>query len=218
MSQQINLFNPIFRQQKKYFSSVTMARALAIICAACALLAWDASNRLRAMKLQAATTDARLAARQQRLNEVRTQYAPRAKSTTLPAEIKAAELELSLLVNAGDTLKRGGFGDVRGFSGYLRALARQDLEGVWLTDIVIGNGGATLSLQGNALQAELVPQYLQRLAQEPAMKGKTFSALEIGAPPQPEAGPNGVRPAAPNYLHFSLQSAPGPVQVAAVSK
>jgi len=218
VSQQINLFNPIFRQQKKYFSSVTMVRALVIICAACALLAWDASNRLRAVKLQAAATDARLAARQQRLNEVRTQYAPRPKSATLPAEIKAAEQELALLVNAGDSLKRGSVGDARGFSAYFRALARQDLDGVWLTDIAIGDGGATLSLQGNALQGELVPQYMQRLAQEPAMKGKTFSTLEIGAPPAPEAGANGVRPAAPTYLHFSLQSMPAPVQLAAVGK
>lgn len=216
MSQQINLFNPIFRQQKKYFSSVAMVRALAIISVACALLAWDASHRMSAMRLQAAATDARLAARQQRLNDVRTQYAPRAKSTTLPADIKAAEQELALLANASETIKRGGFGDVRGFSGYLRALARQDLEGVWLTDIVVANGGASLSLQGNALQAELVPQYLQRLAQEPAMRGKTFSTLEIGAPPLPPAGAEGKAPAAPSYLHFSLQSAP--VQLAAVGK
>jgi hypothetical protein len=218
VSQQINLFNPVFRIQKKYFSSVAMVRALVIICAACALLAWDAANRVRAMKLQAAATDVRLAARQQRLNEVRTQYAPRASSTVLPAEIKAAALELSLLASAGDTIKGGRLGQAGGFSGYFRALARQDLEGVWLTDIVIGSGGATLSLQGNAMQAELVPQYLQRLAQEPAMKGKSFSTLEIGAPPLPETGPSGVAPAAPNYLHFSLQSTPVTPQLAAVGK
>ncbi|UUZ54714.1 hypothetical protein LP419_01240 [Massilia sp. H-1] len=75
------------------------------------------------MKVQAAATDARLAAQQQRLNDVRVQYAPRAKSTTLPPEIKAAEQELSLLANASEMIKRGGFGEVRGFSGYLRALA-----------------------------------------------------------------------------------------------
>lgn len=216
MSQQINLFNPIFRKQKKYFSSVAMVRALGIIFVACALLAWDAANRMRAMKIQAAATDARLAAQQQRLNDVRVQYAPRAKSTTLPPEIKAAEQELSLLANASEMIKRGGFGEVRGFSGYLRALARQDLEGIWLTDIVIGHGGATIGLQGNALQAELVPQYMQRLGQEAVMKGKSFSTLEIGAPPPPEANAAGVKPAVPNYLRFSLQSA-GP-QFATVNK
>jgi hypothetical protein len=218
VSQQINLFNPIFRKQKKVFSSVTMVRALGIILVACALLAWDASNRMRALKLQAAATDARLAAQQQRLNDVRVQYAPRARSTTLPPEIKAAEQELSLLANASDIIKRGGFGEVRGFSGYFRALARQDLEGIWLTNIVIGNGGATIGLQGNALQAELVPQYMQRLGQEAVMKGKSFATLEIGEPPPPEANTSGVRAAAPNYLRFSLQSAPATPQLAAVSK
>ncbi|HEY0061662.1 MAG TPA: PilN domain-containing protein [Telluria sp.] len=218
MSQQINLFNPIFRKQKKYFSSATMAQALALICVACALLAWDASNRMRSLKLQAAATDARLATRQQYLNEARVQFAPRAKSTTLPAEIKAAEQELALLANASETIKRGGFGEVRGFSGYFRALARQDLEGIWLTDIVIGNDGSSIGLQGNALQGELVPQFMQRLAQEAVMKGKTFSTLEIGPPPLQEAGPGGAPPVAPGYLHFSLQSAPVAPQIAAVAK
>jgi len=216
VSQQINLFNPIFRKQKKYFSSATMAQALAIICVACALLAWDAGLRLRALQAQAASTDARLAARQQKLGEIKVQYAPRARSATLPLEIKAAEQELAMLANARDTIARGGVGDVRGFSAVLRALARQDVEGLWLTDIAIDNGGASIGLQGNALQAALVPQYMQRLSQEAALKGQSFSTLRIGPPAQADG--SGAKAAAPVYLQFSLQSTPGRAQLAAVNQ
>lgn len=206
MSQQINLFNPIFRQQKKYFSSVTLLQALAIICVACALLAADATRRLSAVKAQAQATDALFAARQQRLAEVKVQYAPRSKSTTLGAEIAAAQTELTLLSNASEMVKRGGFGDTRGFSGHFRAFGRQVVDGLWLTDLQIASGGAAIGVQGNTLNAELVPLYMQRLAQEPVMKGASFATLDISVPPAPAATASAT--AAPvSYLKFSLQSA-----------
>ena len=212
MTQQINLFNPIFRKQKKYFSSVAMVQALAIICVACALLATDAAYRMRALTVQAGATDALLAARQQKLTEAKVQFAPRQKSTTLGAEIVAAQQELAMLQSASATVQRGGFGDTVGFSPYFRAFARQSIDGLWLTDVKVAAGGASIGLQGNALQAPLVPQYMGRLAQEPVMKGKAFATLAIStvAPSNVVlvggAGPAAAAPATPSYLKFSLQS------------
>ena len=231
MTQQINLFNPIFRKQKKYFSSVTMVQALAIICGACTLLAVDAAFRTRALNTQAAATEALLAARQQRLTDVKVQFAPRQKSATIVAEIVAAQQELAMLQNASATVQRGGFGDTAGFSPYFRALARQSIDGLWLTDVKVSSGGAAIGIQGNALQAPLVPQYMGRLAQEPVMKGKDFATLALTAvaAPQvvasasatPQLVPGGVAapavaPAAPAYLKFSLQSVGGASTAAVV--
>lgn len=202
MSQQINLFNPIFRKQKKYFSSVTMLQAMAIICLGCALLVADAMRRTSALTAQARTTEAALAARQARLAEVKVQYAPRARSTTLGADIAEAQETLAMLQNASATIARGGFGDVTGFSPYFRALARQSLDGVWLTGVEINSGGERIGLRGNALEASLVPQYMARLAQEPVMKGKAFGKLDI----QSAAASASPGAAVPTYLTFSLQS------------
>ena len=211
MTQQINLFNPIFRKQKKYFSSVAMVQALAIICVACALLATDAAFRMRALAQQAAATEALLVARQQRLTEAKVQFAPRQKSATLGAEIVAAQEELAMLQSATATVQRGGFGDTVGFSPYFRAFARQSIDGLWLTDVKVASGGAAIGIQGNALQAPLVPQYMGRLAQEPVMKGKAFATLAIDTVAAPQvvlaggAAPQAA-PATPSYLKFSLQS------------
>ena len=212
MTQQINLFNPIFRKQKKYFSALTMVQALAIICMACALLAIDAAFRMRALANQAAVTEALLSTRQQRLTEVKVQFAPRQKSATLAAEIVAAQEELAMLQSATATVQRGGFGDAAGFSGYFRALARQSVAGLWLTDVKVASNGAAIGIQGNALQAPLVPQYMGRLAQEPVMKGKAFATLAMDAVAPPQVLPTGGAGApvavssAPGYLKFSLQS------------
>ena len=217
MSQQINLFNPIFRKQKKYFSSVTMLQALGIIVLASALLAADAVRRARQTESQLAATVALLKARQDKLVQMKAQYAPRQKSPNLPAEIVDAQQELAMLLSAADTVKRGGFGDTRGFSDYFRAFARQSIEGLWLTEVDIASGGARLGVRGNTMQAELVPQYMQRLAREPVMHGKTFASLEIGGPAAvtPVAG---VAPAAPAFLRFSLQSAGASGDTAAGAK
>ncbi len=200
MSQQINLFNPIFRKQKKYFSSVTMVQAMAIICLGCGVLMIDAVRRTSALSAQAAATEAKLAARQTKLAEVKVQFAPRVRSTTLAAELVEAQETLTMLQNAGAMIKRGGFGDTTGFSPYFRALARQSVDGVWLTDIAIASGGERIGVEGNTVQAALVPQYIARLGQEPVMKGKAFGKFDITTPP---AGPGG---ATPSYLKFSLQS------------
>ena len=221
MTQQINLFNPIFRTQKKYFSSVAMLQALAIICLACALLSVDALRRVRTLQTQAAATDGLLAARQQKLTDIRTQFAPRQKSPTLATELKTAQDELAMLTSAAATIERGGFGDTRGFSGYFRAFARQSVDGLWLTGLDIGANGTQLNVHGNTLQAELVPQYMHRLATEPVMQGKAFSSLDIGSAAAPAAAPGAAALAVPaparGYLRFSLQStgASAPLPVAA---
>ena len=217
MSQQINLFNPIFRKQKKYFSSVTMLQALAVICLACALLAADAARRTYALKAQAAATDATLLARQEKLSAFRVQFAPRKKSPTLAAETRAAEEELAMLTNAAATVAGGGFGDTAGYSAYFKAFARQSFDGLWLTNLQVASGGTRLAVQGNVLQAQLVPQYMRRLSSEPVMQGKTFASMEIGAPtPAPAGAEPGAKAAAPLYLSFKLQSsgAAAPVSVA----
>lgn len=223
MSQQINLFNPIFRKQKKYFSSVTMLQALGVICLACALLAADAARRTQALKAQAAATDATLLARQEKLAAFRVQFAPRQKSPTLAAEISAAQEELAMLTSAAATVARGGFGDTAGYSAYFKAFARQSFEGLWLTNLQVASGGARLAVQGNVLQAQLVPQYMRRLSSEPVMQGKSFASMEIGAAAAPAATesaatePAAKAAVAPAYLSFKLQSsgAAAPVSVAA---
>ena len=85
---------------------------------------------------------------------------------------------------------------------------------MWLTELTIGAGGTAIGVKGNTLNAELVPQYMQKLAQEPVMKGASFSTLAIGVPgvaAEPATVQGGAAPAPAaakvNYLQFSLQSA-----------
>ncbi len=53
MSQQINLFNPIFLKQKKHFSAATMAQALGLILLGCVILSAYVSYRVNVRAAEA---------------------------------------------------------------------------------------------------------------------------------------------------------------------
>jgi len=204
MSQQINLYNPILLRQKKYFSAATMAQALGILLLG--MLAFYAYARYQVANLQTATeiSAKRLESAQARVGRLAQQFNPRSKSAALEQRIRKAETELKTMVQAQQALQQSGLLDSRGFSPYFQALARQIVDGLWLTQFSIGSGEMRIS--GRALQAQLVPTYIRRLSAEPALQGRQFSMLEMR---QPEAakGPEQKSADTPHYIEFTLQSA-----------
>ena len=73
-------------------------------------------------------------------------------------------------------------GDTQGFSHHLTSLARQDTEGLWLSYIRLSSLGDNTQLEGLALRADLVPAYLQRLAEEPPFAAQRFTQFQIERP------------------------------------
>jgi Tfp pilus assembly protein PilN len=97
----------------------------------------------------------------------------------MDVRIAALTDEVGRAVKLADALGAGGFGNAAGMSGYLIGLARQRIEGLWLTRIDIREGGDAINLSGRSITAEQVPQYLQRLSAEQAFKGRTFGGLAV---------------------------------------
>ncbi|HWW70333.1 MAG TPA: MSHA biogenesis protein MshI [Duganella sp.] len=226
MSQQINLFNPIFLKQKKVFTALPMAEALGVIVAGALLLTWYAGQRVADLERSAAAGKTLLADRERRLTEANKQFAPRQKSATLASDLAQAEVELKSLRQVESVLRDGTLGNAAGYAEYFRAFSRQNVNGLWLTGASIVGAGNDIGLQGRAMQPTLIPAYIARLKSEPVMRGKSFASLDISRPemqpqqqpqPLPAAPPAGSTPApapalaapvaapAP-FVQFSLQS------------
>jgi len=88
-----------------------------------------------------------------------------------------AERQAVLNLIQGTTL-----GDTNGFSRHLRALARQDIDGLWLTHIVVSALGDKTRLEGRAIRAELIPLYVQGLAAEEPFAKQRFHRFQIDSP------------------------------------
>ena len=210
MSQQINLFNPIFLQQKKIFAARTMAQALGLMTAGALLIAGTAWHSVRQLRQEAAAVTVQVAKTEARLASASTEFAPRAASAALTAQAGDAETQLAALRRVAQIVQSGDLGNATGYAESFRALGRQHRDGLWLTGITFDVGSA-MSLQGRALDATLVPAYIARLTQEAVLRGKAFGNLQIGQPATPTvpapASAATDAPAPPaRFVEFSLQA------------
>lgn len=179
MKQEINLYQPIFRREKKIFSAVAMAQVAAIVAAGLAAIYGYGAHTVLQLEEQVEHLERRIAGAQTRLDVLTRTYPPRSRSAVLEAELNRLQRELGQAENVARALSKGTFGNTSGLSGYLAGLARQHIEGAWLTKVRVARGGDAVGFGGRALAPELVPVYLGRLSAEPAFSGKTFSALEL---------------------------------------
>lgn len=202
MSQQINLFNPVFLKQKKYFSVLAMLQVLGLIVLGSGFIYGYAKHQVSLLARQSEETAKSYADMQVKYNKYSQEFSPQKSSQVLQDELKRYEAEAAAQKAILDTLKTGVIGNTEGYSEYMRAFARQTLSGLWLTGFAIDSDGSQMSLNGAALNPSLVPTYIQRLSKEKAMKGKTFSYLQMQ---QPKTQP--AQSAAKGYVEFSMQSA-----------
>ncbi len=209
MSQQINLFNPIFLKQKKVFSAANMVDALALLLVGVALFYGYASIESLNLDRQSVETARQYNQAKAQLAQTSARYAPRKPDASLDAEVKALEAQLNARKATLDSLGVGLLATGANYAEYMRALARQSLPGLWLTHFKIGAGGEDIEIVGRVLQPELVPVYIQRLKQERALHGRAFDSLSMtqreGALPADAARP-AAAPASYRYTEFRLGS------------
>ncbi len=223
MSQQINLFNPVFRKQR---IALTFASMFALVLLALlTLLAIGAyrQQHVKGLQQEAASAEALLAAQRKYADRLKGDSVAAKGDAGAAAEIARLESELKTARASMEALAGGALGDRHGFAEYLRAFSRQSLNGLWLTGFSIGGG--QVALQGRTMQPDLVPNYIQRLNQESVLKGRVFSTLEMRQPkPAPEAPAkdgNESKAASsaekmPAFLEFSMGTADSAVSPAAV--
>jgi len=179
VSQQINLFNPQFLEKKKYFSAEAMTQALGLIVLGMAAFYGFALWQDRSLARQTGESGRAYEQQKQQFAKVSAELSPEKRETQLDQDLKSIEAAIALRQSLLRELGTGGSPGSSGYSEYLRAFARQTVQGLWLTSIQIAEGGAQLTMSGRALQADLVPVLIGRLKQEPVLRGRPLEALAI---------------------------------------
>ena len=202
MSQQINLYNPIFRKQKKVFSSTTMVQAFALIVIVVTVFYYSIALQTSVLEIRAAESGRQLKAELERLKAYGAGESPAERAKLLADRRKALETALTANTQALSAFDSEA-GRAEGYAEVLRALARVSVDGVWLTRINFARGKGEVSIAGRATRPELVPAYLERLRGEQALRGRDFSRLEVT-----RATAKSDAAAAPRSVEFILSSAP----------
>jgi len=184
MTQQVNLYQPILRREKKVFSAVTMLQFLGLI--ALLMLALFAFNRWQLGELQAERN--RLQAQEQalvvRVTELSRDMKARPESRELRRQLDAARREELLKQRLADLMKSGPGDTGVAFSDAFAGLARQRITGLWLTGVELhaNDDARDVTLRGLTSRAEFVPQLVQQLGQEPAFQGLRFRHMRVYRP------------------------------------
>ena len=175
MSQQINLYSPIFRKEKKRFSAVAMLEASGLLLAGVviiyAFLFWQV-NSLRADVKRVETQTTSTA---KRLGDISQRF-------SVGDEISQLETEIAAREQVAGLLKQGNFANTKGYSDLFIALARQHVPGIWLTTFNIVGAGEKITLKGRSNTPELVPQYMQKLSKEKSLAGREFHTFQLTRP------------------------------------
>ncbi|HUG21987.1 hypothetical protein [Piscinibacter sp.] len=211
MTQHINLYDPSLRITRDPLSPQSFAAviggALLVVLLGTAFTRWQA-GRLEAPAREVASA---LQAQQAAIQELARQVDTLRPDARLVAEMTTAQATLEQRQAVLKMLRAGGLGQQEGHAAALHAFARQSIDGLWLTGLVLDR--RDMALRGRAMAPELIPAYVGRLNQEPALQGRSFRALDIRRPfdePAPvKAGSPPAEPELASYVEFSLAGAHG---------
>ena len=174
MNQQVNFYQPRFRERTAPFPAILLLQVAASIIVTLFLLSTYASYQVSGVAREQALIAQQEAAAVKRLENLRTTIAEVVGETSWAERLELSEKEASLRLISGTEL-----GDAEGFARHLKSLARQTMPGLWLTNIALSAKGDRIWLQGEALRADLVPTYLQELADEEPFEHQRFHRLKI---------------------------------------
>ena len=205
LTQQINLFNPLFLKQQRYFSAITMLQAVFIVGLAMASFYGYQYLQLAKLERQIADSDQAFQKQKIQLTTVMAALPQTQALAALDQQAKDIQTTIASRQSLLQVLTTVEAGKSSGYAMYLAAFARQVVEGVWLTSVHIGENGNDLAISGRATNADLVPVMIRKFRAEPVLKGRQFESLEFQSVSVPVQGLPSGRTAQP-IVEFRLSS------------
>jgi hypothetical protein len=207
LSQQINLYSPLFRKQKKVFSAVAIAQAIGLVVLFIAVFYFYVAGQTSLLEIRAVDSGRQLQIDLERLKVSASSESPEARAKVLSERKRKLEAALAERAQALQAMESGAPGRTEGYASVLRALARVSMEGVWLTRVRFSDESGAASIAGRALRPGLVPVYLERLRSEKRLRGQEFASLEITRQAAPAAqGESAAAPQAGSFVEFVLST------------
>ena len=177
MKQQVNLLAPMYRKQRALFSARVSIGICLLVSVALTLIyfitVWRASVIGNEYNRLVATRDTAT----RRVNDLAAQLQGKTGDPAAEAEVEALTTERDRKAQALAALALREADSTVGFSPQFIGLARQRLNGLWLTRIELS--GSQLALHGVALSEELIPRYLRRLGAEGVFAGTAFQQARL---------------------------------------
>ena len=195
MIDQINLYQAHLRDPKQPISAIFIAQSAGAFIVVLLVIAANYSWKALKLYQQNITLEQQATLVQKQMGELAQHTVASDLDSSLVEEVAILEERLRSQKQLADLLQNGILDDpsrARAYSDHLTALARQHIAGLWLTRIILSDAGHDLTLHGKTTAPELVPRYIQNLAQEPVLEGIGFATFHLtpslGKPDAPASG------------------------------
>lgn len=181
MSQQVNLYQPVFRKQNIIFSARTilvLSTGFGVL-----LLLWSALIGQRVGTLEAElerqrASEQRALAQIGTLREALPEETPTEQLQDRIDQLQGQRAQLRASLQA---LARAQPAAAAQLPERLAALSRQQPDGMWLTELTLDEARSDVMLRGRALSGQLIPRYLRDLGREPLISGTGFRQVRLEA-------------------------------------
>ena len=204
MEQQINLYQPIMGAGNPIFSAQASAAAVAVFAVCLIGISGFAGSRVRHVEKEVTAIESQDGLRAAAVERMVAALQPSGGMEALEARTHQLVTDIDDEQHVLDAVRYRSDDAATGFAARLEALGRYQLEGLWLTRIVLSTGLDQLALTGAARDPALVPAYLSALATARSFADARFdrfqlrqptdgepaaaTIFEIGAPARPAAG------------------------------
>lgn len=175
--QQVNLYQDELRVQKLNYSAVMLAQLSIILLVVCSAIAGFRYFQVIQHQSSLVENQQKQKVAMADLEKLQAELSKIKKDATLVKRISEKTKELANKQKVLGILSQDQFGNTEGFIKHISGLARQRIDGLWLTQIRIAGGGRDVVLQGTTSKSSLLPKYLQRLSAETAFSGTEFESL-----------------------------------------
>jgi hypothetical protein len=178
MKQQINLYQ--VEKQQQWFMTFTFQHMIWLLAAFLGTLLIEtlvASIQHILVKRELTQLEKKQTGKSAALQNIIGQVPEERTREQLVNEIKKYETEKQekqeILNLLSEKIDHGKF-----FSGYLDALSKETISGLWFTKVRFTENGDAVVLEGKSMKPEYVPNLIGGLSKDPAFDGKVFQVFK----------------------------------------
>ncbi|VAX07853.1 hypothetical protein MNBD_GAMMA25-1126 [hydrothermal vent metagenome] len=175
--QQVNLYRASLQKNNARSSAQKLLLAMGVVSGGLLILSLIYVFQIMQLEDSLGIAQAEQNIKMAQLEALQVKIQARRKDAQLQAEVDALMMDIANRQKVMKVLGQQQFGNIEGFVEHVSGLARQRINGLWLSEVRISQGGQSLGLKGQTLKAELLPRYLQRLSSEMVFTGKAFRTL-----------------------------------------
>ncbi len=185
LSQQVNLYQSEFKVHRELVCAKNVQSALIVMLLVLSLVSlydykFDRDQQEYLLKLQSQNKTL------QQTLDVAKQSAPSLViDKKLRQQVEYYKKDVLSKQQVLNALSGQSFGNTVGFSGFFKGIAKQNISGLWLTNLNIRSGGKDIGITGSAYRAEMIPDFLNKLSNEKEFKGTAFQSFQVNRQKNP---------------------------------